>query len=63
MNLFADIHGVTLDALNAMVAAGELPAGLDLNNVTVELPRDAAHGDMANNAAMVLAKTRRCQAA
>ena len=56
MNLFADIHGVTLDALNAMVAAGELPAGLDLNNVTVEPPRDAAHGDMATNAAMVLAK-------
>ena len=56
MNLFADIHGVTLGALNAMVAAGELPAGLDLNNVTVEPPRDAAHGDMATNAAMVLAK-------
>ena len=31
MNLFADIHGVTLDALTAMVAAGELPAWLDLN--------------------------------
>ncbi|MBA4491229.1 arginine--tRNA ligase [Paracoccus sp. S1E-3] len=56
MNLFADIHGVTLDALNAMVAAGELPAGLDLKNVTVEPPRDSAHGDMATNAAMVLAK-------
>ncbi|NHF72830.1 arginine--tRNA ligase [Paracoccus xiamenensis] len=56
MNLFADIHGVVLDALNAMVDAGELPAGLDLKNVTVEPPRDAAHGDMATNAAMVLAK-------
>jgi hypothetical protein len=34
---------------------GALPEGLD-GNVTVEPPRDAAHGDMATNAAMVLAK-------
>lgn len=39
-----------------MVAAGTLPAGLDTANVAVEPPRDAAHGDMATNAAMVLAK-------
>ncbi|SDD68784.1 arginyl-tRNA synthetase [Paracoccus isoporae] len=56
MNLFAEIRGVVLDALNAMAGAGELPAGLDLKNVTVEPPRDPAHGDMATNAAMVLAK-------
>ncbi|WBU65688.1 arginine--tRNA ligase [Paracoccus aerodenitrificans] len=56
MNLFAEIHGVVSDALNAMMDAGELPAGLDLKNVTVEPPRDPAHGDMATNAAMVLAK-------
>ena len=56
MNLFADIRAVVLDALSAMVEAGDLPEGLSLDNVTVEPPRDAAHGDMATNAAMVLAK-------
>ena len=39
-----------------MVADGELPSGLNWGNVAVEPPRDAAHGDMATNAAMVLAK-------
>jgi len=39
-----------------MISAGELPAGLDLTRVTVEPPRDPAHGDMATNAALVLAK-------
>ncbi|WP_066551215.1 MULTISPECIES: arginine--tRNA ligase [unclassified Sphingomonas] len=43
-------------ALDALVAAGQLPAGLDRRNVTVEPPRDATHGDLATNAAMVLAK-------
>ncbi|KZY47533.1 arginine--tRNA ligase [Roseovarius sp. HI0049] len=56
MNLFTEIRSLVLDALQAMQAAGELPAGLDTANVTVEPPRDAAHGDMATNAAMVLAK-------
>jgi len=56
MNLFADIRTLVLEALNAMVADGALPQGLSMANVTVEPPRDAAHGDMATNAAMVLAK-------
>jgi arginyl-tRNA synthetase len=56
MTLFADIHAATLGALDAMVAEGALPAGLDTGNVAVEPPRDPAHGDMATNAAMVLAK-------
>ena len=43
-------------ALDALVAAGDLPAGLDRANVTVEPPRDPSHGDLATNAAMVLAK-------
>ncbi|MBD3756424.1 MAG: hypothetical protein IE937_12555, partial [Gammaproteobacteria bacterium] len=34
----------------------DLPQGLDTAQVTVEPPRDPAHGDMATNAAMVLAK-------
>lgn len=56
MNLFSDIRGLVLHALERMVAEGVLPAGLDTSNVAVEPPRDAAHGDMATNAAMVLAK-------
>jgi len=55
MNLFADIRVLVIDALDRMVADGALPAGLDTANVAVEPPRDAAHGDMATNAAMVLA--------
>ncbi len=39
-----------------MGTAGELPGGLDLGRVTVEPPRDAAHGDLSTNAALVLAK-------
>ncbi len=56
MNLFSDIRALVLDSLTAMTAEGALPEGLDFSNVTVEPPRDAAHGDMATNAAMVLAK-------
>jgi arginyl-tRNA synthetase len=56
MNLFSDIRALVIGALAQMEQAGELPAGLDTAAVTVEPPRDAAHGDMATNAAMVLAK-------
>jgi len=56
MNLFTDIHTLVVDSLVALVAEGILPEGLDFANVAVEPPRDAAHGDMATNAAMVLAK-------
>ncbi|RSY84607.1 arginine--tRNA ligase [Sphingomonas koreensis] len=43
-------------ALDALVVSGDLPAGLERRAVTVEPPRDASHGDLATNAAMVLAK-------
>ncbi|WP_312526910.1 arginine--tRNA ligase [Paracoccus sp. (in: a-proteobacteria)] len=56
MNLFSDIRTLVLDALSKLVAKGDLPEGLDMAAVTVEPPRDPAHGDMATNAAMVLAK-------
>ncbi|WP_333830030.1 arginine--tRNA ligase [Pararhodobacter sp.] len=56
MNLFNDIRALVLDCLQSMTVQGALPEGLDLSAVTVEPPRDAAHGDMATNAAMVLAK-------
>ncbi|MDF1728450.1 MAG: arginine--tRNA ligase [Sulfitobacter sp.] len=56
MNIFADIRDLTLASLEEMVRAGDLPEGLSFGAITTEPPRDAAHGDMATNAAMVLAK-------
>ncbi|MEM9428223.1 MAG: arginine--tRNA ligase [Pseudomonadota bacterium] len=56
MNVFQDIRAQVIGALDTMVEAGDLPAGLPFAGVTVEPPRDPAHGDLATNAAMVLAK-------
>ncbi|MEY1555224.1 arginine--tRNA ligase [Yoonia sp. R2331] len=56
MNVFADIRALVMTCLDTLEGAGVLPAGLNRAAITVEPPRDAAHGDMATNAAMVLAK-------
>lgn len=56
MNLFADIRSLIVSSLDALVASGDLPEGLAYNAISVEPPRDPAHGDMATNAAMALAK-------
>ena len=56
MNLFADIRALVVAELEGLMASGVLPAGLDLSAVAVEPPRDQGHGEMATNAAMVLAK-------
>jgi len=56
MNLFTDIRTLVIAKLDEMVSEGNLPSGLDYSNVAVEPPRDPLHGDMATNAAMVLAK-------
>lgn len=56
MNLFTDIRALVISALDRLAADGVLPGGLDTAAVAVEPPRDAGHGDMATNAAMVLAK-------
>ena len=56
MSLYAH-YGALLDGvLDGLVSEGALPADLDRKNVAVEPPRDPAHGDLATNAAMVLAK-------
>jgi arginyl-tRNA synthetase len=55
-NIFAEMLGRIRRAGEELTAAGVLPAGLDLSRATVEPPRDSAHGDMATNVAMVLAK-------
>ena len=54
--LHAAFAGHVAAALAALEAAGTLPAGLNHTAVTVEPPRDPSHGDLATNAAMVLAK-------
>ncbi len=56
MNLFSEIETQVRDSLKALQARGALPDDLNLDRVGVEPPRDASHGDMATNAAMVLAK-------
>ncbi|MDH3665362.1 MAG: arginine--tRNA ligase [Paracoccaceae bacterium] len=56
MNLFTEIRAVVLDAVARQIEAGALPEGLATQAITVEPPRDPSHGDMATNAAMVLAK-------
>jgi arginyl-tRNA synthetase len=56
MNAYALVHDRILAALEALQAEGALAQGLDLANVEVAPPRDAAHGDLACNAALVLAK-------
>ena len=56
MNIFNNIRGRVIAALEAMTATGALPDDLNFGRVIVEPPRDASHGDMATNAAMVLAK-------
>ena len=57
MNLFAEIRSLVIDCLNHMEVNKDLPEGLNFASVTVEPPRDTVHGDMATNAAMVLAQT------
>lgn len=54
--LYTGYTGHLNTALDALEAAGTLPVGLSRSNVTVEPPRDPSHGDLATNAAMVLAK-------
>ena len=56
MNIFADFQTVVENAVASLTAEGFLPPGLDLSKLTVEPPRDPAHGDISTNAAMVLAK-------
>jgi arginyl-tRNA synthetase len=56
MTLYTRFAAHVATALDSLVAAGTLPSGLDSKNVTVEPPRDTSHGDLATNAAMVLAK-------
>ena len=54
-NLCADFRALVLAALDDLVREGALPSGIDPARIAVEPPRDPAHGELATNAAMVLA--------
>jgi arginyl-tRNA synthetase len=56
MNFFKAFRDIVINKLEELTRTGQLPAGLDFTRVTVEPPRDPSHGDLATNAAMVLAK-------
>src|SRR5438105_154284 len=54
-DIFGDFRRLVLAALGDLEAQGALPPGFDFHRVAVEPPRDPSHGDLATNAAMVLA--------
>src|SRR3984885_11895614 len=56
MNVFASFTEHVRAAAQVLVEEGMFQTPPDLGRIVVEAPRDAAHGDLATNAAMVLAK-------
>ena len=57
MSVFSALRAAICEALDALAAEGAIPVGLSYDAVTTEPPRDPAHGDVASNAAMALAKS------
>ena len=60
-HLFADVLARVHAVCGALAAEGGWPAAIDLSRIVVEPPREASHGDMATNAAMVLARDARAK--
>jgi arginyl-tRNA synthetase len=60
-HLFADVLARVHAICAVLATEGQWPEGVDFSRVVVEPPRDAGHGDMATNAAMVLAKEARAK--
>ncbi len=56
MNLFEHFAHTIADVVQSLVDEGVLPDGIDTSRIGVEPPRDASHGDITTNAAMLLAK-------
>jgi arginyl-tRNA synthetase len=56
MNLFAHYQAKIVEIVDDLARQGSLPNGLSTARAVVEPPRDASHGDLAANAAMVLAR-------
>ena len=56
MDVFAGFHGHVLAAVQQLKHDGVVPAEASVEGVTLDTPKDSSHGDLATNAAMVLAK-------
>lgn len=56
MNVFNTYRVIIEQIVGDMTAAGDLPPGLPVDRISVEPPRDASHGDISTNVAMVLSK-------
>ena len=56
MNIYAKFRTKIEEQIASLAVAGALPEGMDTSRITLEPPRDASHGDIATNAAMVLSK-------
>lgn len=56
MNIYHHFESEISSLLNSLSAEGTLPADLETGGISCETPRDPSHGDLATNAAMVLAK-------
>lgn len=56
MNVFKTYRVIIGQIVGDMTAAGDLPPGLAVDRISVEPPRDASHGDISTNVAMVLSK-------
>jgi len=56
MDVFAGFHGHVLAAVQQLKHDGVVPHAASVEGITLEPPKDASHGDLATNAAMVLAK-------
>ena len=56
MDVFAGFHGRVLAAVQQLKHVGVVPPDASIEGITLGSPKDASHGDLATNAAMVLAK-------
>ncbi len=56
MNIFDEFQRRLAAVIARLGREGGVPAGLDTAKVVIEPPRDPSHGDLATNAALVLAK-------
>ena len=56
MDVFAGFHGRVLAAVQQLKHDGVVPPDASIEGITLGSPKDASHGDLATNAAMVLAK-------
>ena len=57
MSVFSEVKSLVIDSLRQLANEGLIPADVDLSNVTVERPKHQAHGELATNAAIAIARS------